>query len=199
MRKLIIYLMLILAAAISVQAVGHSYEVSLHYNRGNITLNYAKVILSSEAKRNSFGSEMAKIVSADNKTINYTFFGIPKFILTDSIDETGKIVGGEKIEINETDIIVYLPYYENANEIIIYNENLTKKLSTDVSRYSKKEVFERNVSAEAANVTTGAPEAVKPAERPESNLGYIVLILAIVVIVIAIFIARKKLQKQEAE
>ena len=104
MKKAITAIIIFLALAFSAYAeVQHSYEISVHYNRGNLSLNYVKVILSTEAYRNPFGKYIAETKTFDNKIANTTEFGFGTTVLYDYVDpETGQIAGGGMFEKNES-------------------------------------------------------------------------------------------------
>ena len=193
-RLLIMFVVLLTSIFYTYAEVEHSYEISLHYKNGGLSSDHTKIILSTEARENSAGRYFAEAKTAGNETVSIAEFGIATQLFYDIINpETGKIEGGGVRELNETDVIFYMPYSEKAKEIIIYDENLTEKLRIDVSYYSKKEFFEKNITEE---ISMASPGTAKPAEKlKETRWIYLVLFLAIIIFTIIMIIIRKKTKK----
>lgn len=120
--------------------VDHFYEIEIKYDRGRVSFNSIQIkpLLIENGLTNLPGGFVAKIVDFDDNILNITFFDIPLEFLYDNIDEeTGKIVGGGLIELEESETIIRLPYYKNAKEIIIYNKELKELARKKISEYSK--------------------------------------------------------------
>lgn len=194
--KKILFLILILSflilSNIADAQISHYYEINLKYNRGDITLNSIQVkpLIDQKDLENIEGSYIAEVNSFDDEVLNLTFFNIPTFILYDSIDEeTGEINGGGMIELNETEVIIKIPYFENAEEIKVYDINISNKLTIDVSDYAKNSVKKNQNIAEAQQ----KKEEQKTQTAPESKEDYTwyLLSLLVLVIIIMVFLYRK--------
>lgn len=124
-----------------IASVEHSYRIDLNYAGENITV-LRTLVEPQPAMQNPAASQpaawMAEVISADSRVLNRTFFAAPLTAFYDETDEeTGRISRGGMIELNETTFPLYLPYFENAIEISVYDENLNHRLRIDVSSLSK--------------------------------------------------------------
>ena len=148
------------------------------------------------------GLYIAEVVSFDNKILNLTFFDIPTEMFVDYADpETGEIVGGDIIKLNQSSVTLYVPYFENAQEINIYDWDLNKKLTLKVSDFAKDTVVSvEGVGEEEAKIKEGATTA--PSEmvekEPEKSMWWLIFIglgilLLLVLLIIVIVRNRKKI------
>ncbi|MFB6246456.1 MAG: hypothetical protein ABEI74_02625 [Candidatus Pacearchaeota archaeon] len=113
------------------------YELNLSWERGNFSLNSLEIEFSSEGFSNGGGLYSADVLDYRENVLNSTLFEVPNTVLYDNVDENGTIVSGGTLELNQTDFVLHVPYYENASEIVIYGPNATEKLRVDVGKYSK--------------------------------------------------------------
>ena len=113
------------------------YKLNLDYNYGNITINSTEIELSDKQIENPFGFYSVSILDYDGNLLNLTLFDVQNKILYDTINEEGEISGGGFLELNETSFEIFVPYYENAKKIVIYNENLSELTREDISEFSK--------------------------------------------------------------
>lgn len=131
-----VFLILLLSASANLQ---HYYQIELNYNYGELSYTTINVIPSTETLETPGANYIAEIIYSNNKAINRTYFGIPIEILWDGLNPiTGKIDRGGSIKLNQSKVTLYLPYYENAREIRIYDQDLNKKLTLDVSSFAKE-------------------------------------------------------------
>jgi|SRR3989344_503687 len=151
MKKAILLLTIfsiILLSNLAYAQTNHYYEINLEYNRGEITLNSIQVnpLLDENDLENIEGGYIAEVKSFDNEVLNLTFFDIPTTIIYDNFDpETGEAIGGGIIELNETEAIINVPYFKNAKEINIYDSEINKKLTIDVSDYAKDSLVKKEI------------------------------------------------------
>src|SRR3989344_5984410 len=118
------------------------YNLNLDYNKGVINISSLGIEFS-QGEENSFGFYMAKIVGYNDNILNLSFFGIPNEILVDEINpKTGEISGGGLKVLDKVSFEIYLPYYKNAKEIVIYDENFTELARINVGEYSKERAEE---------------------------------------------------------
>jgi hypothetical protein len=195
--KITIYFLLLILLATSVSAaVQHYYAIDIIYNNGEISYSNLHIELSQTELKTPEGTYIAEVVSTENKILNTTFFAIPLTIIYDNANpETGEIVSGGVIELNESEITLYIPYYDNAQEINIYDWDLNKKLSINVSSYVKEaaEVVEEEFIPKEVE---GVPEVV-PETATEKGLSYVLVAIALVIFLIfAIIVIKRKLEKR---
>ncbi|MBI4116723.1 hypothetical protein HY449_03180 [Candidatus Pacearchaeota archaeon] len=152
MNKQIIFLiftMTFLAFAFNVSAIQQPlvyYKLNLDYNYGNITINSSSIELSNKILDNNFGFYTASVLDFNGNLINLTFFDVPNQIIYDTVDSNGTINGGGQLELNQTNFDIFVPYYKNAREVKIYNQNLSELTKIDVSEFSKEIQKVENVS-----------------------------------------------------
>jgi len=201
--KFIIPIILLLLLAVSVLAeVNYYYKIDLQYQDGDVSYDRISVEPTFKELQTAEGMYVAEVVSFDNRLLNLTFFDFPLTIFYDTVDpETGEINGGGMTELNETEITLYVPYQENAQEINIYDENLDELLKIDVSYFAK----ETAVSGEAEELEGKKIADDKMLEKKkiaEANptikvvggvfLGIVVIALLVLVI---IMLGRRKRNK----
>lgn len=150
-------LMIVMALQAAAQPF-HYYTLDIEYRFGNVSIGSVTVEPSQTELKAPLGQYIAEVVSFDNHILNVTFFDIPLLVLYDTVDpETGEINGGGQVELNETDVTLYAPYFENAAEINVYDWNLTKLASVDVREYAQ------------ATAEQGSDEAQQPVAEPEAG------------------------------
>ncbi len=195
MKKAITYLFVFIFLINSALAIEHYYEIELSYDRGSLSYGYITVNPHEGDKINNIkGDYLAEIVSFKGETLNYTVFGIPTTVAYDKFNpETGYSEWGGVLELNETETIIRLPYFDNAKEINIYNENATKRLTIDVSPYSRmagQDTLEEEILPEER---IGKEE---PDERG-ADTTLIIGVLAIVIILALIIFLRFRKRKNQ--
>ena len=134
---ILISLIFILSLKLASAYVSHFYKIGIEYNRRELYLKNVRVVPLSYQPKNFDGQYCTEIRDFNGKLLNKTYFGVPLEIYFDTIDnETGRINGGGVKVLNQTEIILFLPYYKNAKEIVIY-KNRNRVLTIDVSDFSK--------------------------------------------------------------
>lgn len=173
MKKHILILMLGMVLISCVSAHQTYYRLDLNYSYEDIDISNLDIELSEDLVY-SYGDYFVEVVGYE--VLNMTFFDVPNKILWDGVDEeTGEIsFGGEDI-LDEVDFEIYVPYYENAKEIIIYDGDLNELDRIDVSMFSRdyREVSEEEIEkVEKKNVSEG--EIVRPEKKvSEEKVSYI--------------------------
>ena len=187
--------LLVIIAVSAAADVQYYYKIGLTYNQGNISYTTLSVVPSEKALDTPGANYIAELIGPDNKTLTWTLFGISTELLYDIVDpETGEIIGGGIRQLNESEATLYLPYYENAQRINIYNLNLTKKLTIPVAELSK----EAAVPEALEDVREFLPEAEREEARVVTPLRQVVngVLIGIGVIavltVLAIILRRRK-------
>ena len=121
---------------ISAANVNNYYRIDLNYDKGKLNLLSMDISQSFEKVDNSFGEYPAAVMDYENNVLDINFFNVPNKILYDTVDENGTIVDGGERVLENVNFTLLIPYHYNATKIIIYDENITKKLEIDVSLYS---------------------------------------------------------------
>lgn len=196
MKKIIYILLIVLLAASVSGTVQHYYVIDIVYNHGELSYTDLRIEPSQIEIKTPEGTYIAELVSTENEILNLTFFAIPLTIIYDIADqETGEIISGGVTEFNESEVTLYVPYYNNVQEINIYDWDLNKKLSIDVSSYAKEAaeiVEEEIVPKEVEKVSEGVVEI-----PIEEGLSYVLVVVALIIFLIfSIIVIKRKLQEK---
>ncbi len=168
------------------------YKINLWYNNGNYSINQIQVspYLQNQIEKN-IGGYSAEILALNGTILNVSYFNIPLLIYWDSLDnKSGEITSGGVTELNKTEVTLFLPYYENAKEINIYDVNLAKILSIDVSDFSKNNQIK-------IEEEINEPIKIQPIqknqviERKKYKIYLVYIILAFLSILALIFLIKK--------
>lgn len=192
--KTILILGIVLLLSFSALAdINHYYKIDLLYNQGNLSYRNLAVQPSPQPLQNPEGFYVAEVVSYDNKILNLTFFAIPLTIFYDVADpETGALVDGGIIEPQQAQTNLYVPYYADAKEINIYDQELIRRLTIDISSYAKelptKEIMEEKVRPEIRKTE------IIPAPQLKTVVwfGIIAGLLLLVILILIILVKRRR-------
>ncbi|MEK6897939.1 MAG: hypothetical protein AABX28_01125 [Nanoarchaeota archaeon] len=194
---LLIFAITFVSLASAIQEPLVYYKINLNYSYGNISVNSVNVELSDKQIENNFGFYIAEIVDYEGNLLNLTFFDVPNEILWDGVDpETGEIDNGGLLELNETNFDIYIPYFENAKEIVIYDENLIELSRYGVGQFSR---IDRNEILGISETET--PEEIRTEEKktPTENLTdkiqnywWVLVIIAVGLLVVLFWSVSKK-------
>jgi len=200
MKTKIIYLLILfmIISMIFIEAQGDFYiyyKFNLDYDKGNINISSIEIEFSEKEIENVFGSHSLRLLDYNEEILNITFFDIPNKMLYDIINpETGKIEGGGERELEQVSFQIFIPYYENVKEIIIYNEVFDELIRKNIDEYSKfdEEVSEEDVKDEEIKKT---PIGEKDYFEKLKDYWW-VLVLILFVLIIVLFYSLNKKQKR---
>ena len=174
------------------------YKLNLNYSYEKININSIGIEFSKEKIENPPGFYTAKVLGFDGETLETIFFDVPRKVLWDKIDpETGEIVDGGLKKLDEVSFELFVPYHENAEEIVIYDLGLQELSREDASQYSKpvkisKEIPEEEIEKEK-RVIEGKKEIIeKPFIEKVSEYRGVLLIILITLIIVLFYLLRKK-------
>lgn len=182
MKKIILIIAMLLILITPVFALDHYYNISLKYDKGEITYTSLEVIPSEKELKSFEGLFVAEVLSSENDLLNITFFELPLQLIIDTEDG-----GGEIRQFDEAEIELYIPYFDNANEINIYDKELNKKLTIDVSSYAKP--------TPTPTITATPTPIPKEVDTTTRNI-IISIIIILAVILILILLSRKPKKKK---
>ena len=200
MRKLMIYFIIavIIMNPLFIKAQAEFeiyYKLNLDYDKGNISISSVEIELTREKIENIFGFYVAEVLDYHDEILNLTFFDVPNNILYDIVNpETGKIEDGGEMELEQVSFEIFVPYYENAKEIIIYNENLTELIKKDVSEYSRQRPEEEVLEEDTERRKEVEEEISKKGGLIEkvTNYWWILFVILFILIVILFYSLSKK-------
>jgi hypothetical protein len=179
LQIVILALMLILNVSM-LAAYPFHYKVNAEYDYNSKAVSIGSVeMLFSQIKPDNVPGlpnldYMYEIRDFNNNTLIQEFFMPPSPPIGENLSQ-GYIAD---IQIATIEFSIYSEYFENAKELIIYNEKQEEVAIADLSIYSREKISE-DVSSEGAIVIE---------QKPESRIN-LILIIAILVLVIVIIIA----------
>jgi len=137
-----------------------------------------------------------ELIDFNNKILQTIEFTIPNTAIQDIIDNKTRIINKQEIiELENISFTLYIPYNENAKELVISNKEkqLTKISLAQFSKSSKADNYISTLSTEQRNEITQKTEKPKLLE-PESDTGWKILlwILILLLIIFVILFFRKK-------
>ena len=206
MKKQIIILIFVIIFLVSfvqgIQEYKSYYKLTLDYNKGNISINSTEIEFSNKNLENLFGFYVIEVLDYNNKILNLTFFDIPNEVLWDGINpETGEIDSGGTLELEQVSFEIFVPYYENSKEIVIYDRDLTEMARKDISMYSKQYEKESIVNESIKKEIDKKKQIEEERIDDKKNLfeklteywWILLIILIILIIILFYFLSKKKL------
>jgi len=204
-RNLIIFfisLIFLVSFVQGIQEYKSYYKLTLDYNKGNISINSTEIEFSNKNLENLFGFYVIEVLDYNNKILNLTFFDIPNEVLWDGINpETGEIDSGGTLELEQVSFEIFVPYYENSKEIVIYDRDLTEMARKDISMYSKQYEKESIVNESIKKEIDKKKQIEEERIDDKKNLfeklteywWILLIILIILIIILFYFLSKKKL------
>ncbi len=187
--KVLLLIMYVILLSSFVSALEHYYEIELDYDQGKITNNRIQIKpVDNMVPRNVPGGYIAEVMSNNDKLLNLTFFSIPLTIMYDNVDkETGEIVSGGMLELDQVTHAIYIPYFENAKQLNIYDKDVEIVLTIDLQQYSKISITEQE--PEKQQTTDTIIDSTQTQSR--SEIWYLVIIFSVLIIAILFYIKTK--------
>ena len=187
--KVLLLIMYVILLSSFVSALEHYYEIELDYDQGKITNNRIQIKpVDKMVPRNVPGGYIAEVMSNNDKLLNLTFFSIPLTIMYDNVDkETGEIVSGGMLELDQVTHAIYIPYFENAKQLNIYDKDVEIVLTIDLQQYSKISITEQE--PEKQQTTDTIIDSTQTQSR--SEIWYLVIIFSVLIIAILFYIKTK--------
>jgi len=193
MQSTIVFLIL-LSSLVTATEFSRYYVIQLEFSNGELSLRNLNTELIEEPSK-LIGRYNAKLISSDETVLFNRYFGVPNEIIFDNVDESGRIVGGGTVVSNQTNFTLYLPYYSNAKEIILYDQNNIEKLRINVGMFAQEILYdttsEENEEAIDGEQTGETVDNDNVLQDNQEKLGpinakWIVWILAAVLVILLI-------------
>lgn len=193
-NKTIIGSLIMLFISINLVSAGFYYNVSIKYDDGKINIKNVDVIFSQKDLSSLQGDYYLELRQDQDNLESYKF-KVPKTIVYDNADESGKINGGGVITLNESDFEVFIPYTESADAIVITDSNKVELAKKDISYLSKNIVNNQVTKQFEANPVK--PEKILSEKSTTASyliIGIIILII-LAVLTIIVLISKKQPSK----
>lgn len=183
-----------------ISAKGFYYNIELYYD-GDIEIKNVRIEFSNDELLNIVNERYLETYYLDVIDINGNKketieFGVLNVLVYDVANESNpdEIIDGGFITLENASFEIYAPYYENAKEIVIYNneKELTRE---DVSEFSKIRIDseEKEFDRKLDEKKEISEEGVSFIE--ESFYGYLIFFIVFVLIIILIFLNKKRFRR----
>jgi hypothetical protein len=176
------------------------YEVNLNCQEEKIKIDSIKVIFSKGDINNFYNEDLnsysVELTDNQNKILEEINFSVPNVAIYDMVDDNGVIFQGGSYILNETDFELYIPYFENSKELVIYNKNKNILEKISVSQYSKQDFEKEDFFANLEDSQNKDFQKIEK-ENKEENLTdkinnnfnlILALLIAILIVLIVIII-----------
>jgi len=151
--------LLVLASSLSAQTPDYFvyYKLNISYEAGQeSTLKINNVAIEfSEKEFSYYGNYSIRALDTSGKKLDQLSINIPDKILYDITNDEGEIVDGGKTQLDAVDFIVYVPYYENAHTLAVYDSSHKELATYDISIYAKDFSGDENANINEGEIETG--------------------------------------------
>ena len=100
---------------------GKFYQLTLNYDKGNLKLNEVVVYPGEISVVNPGGSYKVELLSLSNTSLYTTNFEITTSFHGEEFDYTTGKVTSRSITVDNTDVVINIPYFPNGKEINVYD------------------------------------------------------------------------------
>jgi hypothetical protein len=176
MKRKLIWVMLIVFILLLLNLVSavDYYETKIVYDKGDVSIKSVVKVATDVANDNLPGGYVAEIVDEGGVVLDVVFFDIPRTLIYDELGADGNLSRGGRIELEQKEVTLMLPYYSNALKVNVYGKNI--KLM-DSQMISQQEII---------------------LEDDESNpILYLVAVLILAAITLVVYLFRNKLVKND--
>lgn len=196
--RLIIGILLV-ASMISFVSAGLYYNAGLDYDKGSIKINSVNVEFSNKelgnyANKDRFLVYSIDVLDSNKRVLKSVFFNVPNKIYYDVYDnEIEQMNDGGEMILNNFSFSIYIPYYENANELVVYDENKREINRRSVGEYSKeKAAIASDKDKESGEDEKSGKESIIVKQLGGSNILIYIIVLIIIIILLIIFFYFKR-------
>ena len=187
-----------------VSARGFYYNIELYYDDKievkNVKIEFSNQELFNIVNERYFETYYLDVVDVNGNKKETIEFGILNVEFYDIANESNpdELIDGGLIILENASFEIYVPYYENAKEIVIYN-NEKEFTREDVSKFSKVRIddekkFEKKLDGKIKEKKEISKEVGFSGFISE-NYWYLILILIFILIVI-FYLLKKRVRKK---
>lgn len=207
---LLVFFVFSLSFVVAVSNYQNYYDLKLSFNDGVVSLGSLDIGFVGELDK-SFGGWSVSVFDSRGNLLNSVFFDVNNEIIFETVNpETGLIDGGETVILEKFDLSLKVPYYENASELVVFNERLDEVLVVDVAFYSRQGISRLG---ELGNWTVGESREIEKldgqiVEQPDNLNGesfddivagywwvLLIVLLLLVMLFVKLFFKNKKSKK----
>ncbi len=141
MKKTILIMLLMILPIVFALESTKVYIVDLSYRDGELIINdkIIKYGYAPDRKLQPLEGYKAEIISLGHDVLYSFKFEIPLKEYVDVSDNVTQQISGGLIKLSENDFALILPYYDNAKEIVFYDEDNEEIASVHVEEEEKEE------------------------------------------------------------
>jgi len=186
-----------------VSASPYYYNLGLDYNKGDIDIKYVNIEFYQDPDLvwnyiNVSNIYHLDIIDDENNILDKTFISPPIFVIYDLVNESGNISESQIVEFENVSFEVFVPYYENSYQLIVYDNNGNELDRVLLSQFSKTG-FDKNdfKDVRIEDIKIVEDEVIETKETKfSSNKDYqyiiILIVVLIVLVVVLIYFLKKK-------
>ena len=194
MMKKLLFIAIIFLLAHVVHAEGLYYAISLESHNETMVITHVDVVFSHEVLKNIvneqyFRTYTLNVYNKEQQKKESIEFGLVNLVITDAGGED--LSEGQALRLTDNSFIVYAPYVEDGDTIVIYNEEGTRAAQKDVRIFSHQrgEVAGENKE----DSTTG--QNPRSSEN-EIRYSFIYGIIFVIVILLLFLLLIKRTEKK---
>ena len=182
---LILFLITIFMPVLSFAQSSKFYQITLNYDKGSFTLKDTVVFPGEISKATQEGAYKVELLSFSNTSLYTSNFDIATSIHGEEFDYTTGKVTSQTITVENTDVVINIPYFPNGKEINVYDLESKKVLTFSVEHFSE-------ITPTQAQVSKPAETAIK-----DKSLLWISAVLMFIPVVLGLvfYIRHRKSQK----
>ncbi len=174
----------------SISASNFYYDVSVYSENNLINIQSVKIIFSQAKIDNFFNENFNKKtikIKSNEKILEESYFSVPNKEIFDIKDlETGDFIEGEVNELENVSFNLFVPYYEDGKEIVIYDENEQEVVRKDISEYLK---LDKDIEGEIGKgIEAGEGDLVKRKVDSIKKISVFEWILFIVLVLLVLYL-----------
>lgn len=207
MKKIKLILLIASLLLINLVSANLYYNININYNKGEVKVNSIDVIFSNQENINYANEEKflvysAKIIDNKERVLAEDNFNLLTVEYYDIYDEETELMssGGER-EIESVSFDINMPYYENSNQLVIYDENKNEVARKSIAEFSK---VDREALLKEKEKLGEEPEIIETEKAKEVDkepasliLLYLLIIAASVLIIVIVYILTSKPKKHK--
>lgn len=201
-EKIMIVVSFILLGIMMVSASPFYYNFGLDYNKGDINIKSVNIEFYQDPNLvwnyfNDSSIYYLEIIDDGNNVLDKSFFSPQNFVIYDLVNETGNLTESQFVIFENASFEIFVDYYENAYQLVVYDEQGKELDRMFISQFSKTGFDERDfedVRIEDREVEGDVEEEIDEFVEDENYKTYVIILIVILIIlvIILIYLLRKK-------
>lgn len=198
-QKLLFLVSIIFLSGSLVSTQGLYYAIEVTSDQGTIKINDVEVIFSQKSLENIvndhyFRTYSLGIYNGEHQRKETLEFGFINLAVSD-VRVGEEFVAGESIRLSNVSFVVYAPYHDDGQEIIMYDEEgqrITQKNVNEFSRITREEP--NNAKEEKNSQRDARGTALKKNNLRQYSFAYGLILIVVIIVLYALL--RRTSQKK---